>query len=145
MVPVTAGSGFWDPDKQKIRGARQTWQPQTWPLLGTDQPISPIRTLLLLLLLLNFSCHLKSALCQGSADIQRLMYFYTHIPPPNLPWKCFVRGKLVSMCVFETHTSEKRLNDVFQGLNKYLILQSQATPKAWWKITMKQKMHAKSK
>lgn len=28
------------------------------------------------------------------------------------------------MCVFETHTSEKRLNDVFQGMDKYLIFQS---------------------
>lgn len=75
MVSVTAGSGFGEPDKQKIRRGNQanTAAPDVTASSGY-RPTS-----------ISYMNTATTPLCQGSTDIQRLMYFYAHIPPPNLP------------------------------------------------------------
>lgn len=55
---------------------------------------------LFFLRLAHASCHLKSPLCQGSADIQRLMYFYTHTPPPSAALENVLLEVNQSACVF---------------------------------------------
>lgn len=148
MVSVTVGNGFWEPDKHKIRRGARQGSPK-WDHFSSAQTnkqhlvyehCSCFCCWLMLCAIWNPNCAM-AVLTYKDWCIFLLIYD----APPNLPWKCFVRGKLVIMCVFETHTSEKRRSNMFQGLTKYLIFQSQATPKVWWKITMEQKMHAKSK
>lgn len=79
------------------------------------------------------ACFLENPLLCRGADVRRLMNFFflqastpPHPHPPLIhPWKCFARSKLIHMWFFETHTVRR---DGFQGLDKYLIFQSQTTP-----------------
>lgn len=88
-------------------------------LLGADQPASPVWTLL---------CAVWTPRCAKVALTYEDWCIFTVIyQPPQPRLKCFVRSKLVSAHVFKTHTSEKRLHDGFQALDKYLIY-SEARP-----------------